>query len=172
MEAPAPPILVVMGVSSSGKSTVAARLASRLGVPFLEGDRLHSPENLEKMSSGTALTDLDREPWLDALAAWIRRNERSGRGGVVSCSALKRSYRARLRSAGRVWFLYLALTPELAARRIARRTGHFMPPGLLESQFEILEPLEPDEWGATVSAAGTVDEVMAAVDTVLPRGAD
>ncbi|MCC9306000.1 gluconokinase [Kitasatospora sp. RB6PN24] len=158
-----------MGVSSSGKSTVAGLLASRLGVPFLDGDDVHSPENLRKMSSGIPLTDLDRAPWLDALASWIGEHEQRGCGGVVACSALKRAYRDRLRSAGRIWFLQLELAPDLAARRISGRTGHFMPPALLASQFDALEPLEPDEWGATVSAAGTVGEVMAAVESLLPR---
>jgi gluconokinase len=169
MESLAPPsVVVVMGVSSSGKSTIGALLATRLGVPFLEGDDLHGPENRRKMSAGIALTDEDREPWLDSLEAWVRERDRSGRGGVVSCSALKRAYRNRLRGAGRVWFLHLELAPELAARRIAGRTGHFMPPSLLESQFDILEPLGPDEPGATVSAVGGVGEVMAAVVSALP----
>lgn len=155
-------VVVVMGVSASGKSTVGGRLAQRLGVPFLEGDDLHSAANRAKMASGHPLDDADRRPWLAALTEWIRAAAASGRGGVAACSALKRAYRDQFRSTGAdVWFLYLALDPALAAERIARRTGHFMPPELLGSQYATLDPLHADEPGATVDASGAPERVMA-----------
>ncbi|MEV7181682.1 gluconokinase [Kitasatospora sp. NPDC093679] len=172
MEAvPAPLVVVVMGVSSSGKSTLGSALAARLGVPFLEGDALHSPENVHKMAAGRPLTDEDREPWLAALADRIRQWADADRGGVVTCSALKRAYRDRLRRTGaRIWFLELDLAPEVAARRIAARTGHFMPPGLLDSQYATLEPLAADEPGTRVSAAGSAARTLAAATEALAHG--
>ncbi|WP_063748984.1 gluconokinase [Streptomyces sp. NRRL B-24484] len=168
--APAPPVIVVMGVSSSGKSTIGAALATRLGVPFLEGDDLHSPENRRTMAAGHPLTDRDREPWLAALTERIRQWADDGRGGVVACSALKRAYRDRFRATGApIRFLALDLDPELAARRSAARTGHFMPPGLIDSQYETLEPLAEDEPGATVDAAGSIAETLAAATAALAR---
>ncbi|MFF9408613.1 gluconokinase [Streptomyces anandii] len=157
-------IVVVMGVSASGKSTVGAHLAERLGVPFQEGDDLHPAANRAKMASGHPLDDADRAPWLAALADWIRATADRGRGGVLSCSALRRAYRDALRRSGAdVWFVYLALDRAVAARRIARRTGHFMPPALLDSQYAVLDPLEADEPGVTVDASGSAAEVEAAV---------
>jgi gluconokinase len=165
-----PVVVIVMGVSASGKSTVGRRLAERLGVPFLEGDDLHSPENRRKMASGHPLTDEDRGPWLDALADWIRRRGEGGQGGVVTCSALKRAYRDRFRNSGaEVWFLDLRLDRALATRRIAERTGHFMPLSLLASQFDALEPLQEDEPGAVVNAAGSIDAILAAAESALVR---
>ncbi|MFG3659825.1 gluconokinase [Streptomyces sp. NPDC047706] len=156
-------VVVVTGVSASGKSTVGVRLARRLGVPFLEGDDLHPEANRAKMASGHPLDDADRRPWLAALAAWIRSAAASGRGGVVTCSALKREYRDQFRRTGaHVWFLHLSVDRATAAERIARRKGHFMPPRLLDSQYEVLEPLEPDEPGATVEASGSPEDVLAA----------
>ncbi|GGJ27330.1 gluconokinase [Streptomyces brasiliensis] len=156
-------VVIVMGVSAAGKSTVGARLADWLGVPFLEGDDLHPAANRAKMASGRPLDDADREPWLEALIAWIRATAASGNGGVATCSALKREYRDRLRATGAdLCFVYLALDPEVAAERIAHRTKHFMPPRLLASQYGVLDPLEPEEPGVTVDASGSEEQVVAA----------
>ncbi|MFE1879975.1 gluconokinase [Streptomyces diastatochromogenes] len=152
-----------MGVSASGKSTVGARLAQRLGVPFLEGDDLHPASNRAKMASGHPLDEADRRPWLAALTEWIRTTASSAHGGVASCSALKRAYRDQFRRTGAdVWFVYLALDREVAAERIARRKGHFMPPELLDSQYDTLDPLHADEPGVTIDASGSPEQVMAA----------
>ncbi|MDX6744793.1 gluconokinase [Actinocorallia sp. A-T 12471] len=149
MHRPAP-LVVVMGVSGSGKTTVGVLLAEALGVPFAEGDAFHTPENIAKMTTGAALTDADRAPWLDILGHWLR--DHSGHGGVMSCSALKRAYRDRLRSfAPTASFLHLHGPRELLALRLQDRTSHFMPPSLLDSQLAVLEPLGPDEAGATLT---------------------
>src|SRR5882757_556306 len=137
-----PPVVVVMGVSGSGKSTVGGLLAERLSVPYAEADDFHPAANIAKMSAGHPLDDADRAPWLAAIAAWI--TERGDGGGVVSCSALRRRYRDRLREAAPgLFFLHLDGPPELIAARLAARTRHFMPSGLLDSQFEALERLAP-----------------------------
>ncbi|MFP8906466.1 gluconokinase [Streptomyces atacamensis] len=147
-----------MGVSGSGKTTVGTALAERLGVPYAEADDFHPPENVAKMASGVPLTDEDRAPWLDAIAAWLKAQE--GEGGVVTCSALKRVYRDRLRRAApEVFFLHLDGSPELIGERLSGRTGHFMPSALLRSQFETLEALDADEAGAVVPIDGTPQEV-------------
>ncbi|HZG02463.1 MAG TPA: gluconokinase [Streptomyces sp.] len=157
-----------MGVSGSGKTTVGTALAERLGVPYAEADDFHPPENVAKMASGVPLDDEDRRPWLDAIAAWLA--ERGGRGGVVTCSALRRRYRDRLRRAApEVFFLHLDGSPELIAERLAARRGHFMPPELLRSQFETLEPLEPGEKGAAVAIDGPVEEVVERARAAVPR---
>ncbi|MEU0678100.1 gluconokinase [Streptomyces sp. NPDC006172] len=149
----AAPVVVVMGVSGSGKSTVGRLLAQRLGLPFLEADDLHPAANRAKMAAGRPLDDVDRRPWLTALAAWVREATDSGRGGVMACSALKRDYRDLLRGAAAgVWFLHLALDRASAARRVSARVGHFMPSALEDSQYTDLEPLQPDEAGLTVDA--------------------
>ncbi|QCB98974.1 gluconokinase [Arthrobacter sp. PAMC25564] len=142
----APRVLVLMGVSGCGKTTVGALLARRYGWKFQEGDELHPQANVDKMRSGHPLDDADRWPWLQKVAAWIGTQLDSGSDGVITCSALKRSYRDVLnrRGAG-VVFVYLAGTPETIAARLAVRRGHFMPPGLLASQFEALEEPAPDE---------------------------
>ena len=152
------PSLVVMGVSGSGKSTVGAALAQRLGVPFVDADDLHPPANIAKMSAGRPLDDADRRPWLETIGEWLAAHRD---GGVVSCSALKRSYRDQLRHhvAG-VEFLHLAGTREVIARRQASRPGHFMPASLLESQFATLEPLEPDERGVVIDVDQGVDAIV------------
>ncbi|MEU1405461.1 gluconokinase [Streptomyces sp. NPDC005728] len=156
-------VVVVMGVSASGKSTVGARLAQQLGVPFLEGDDLHPAANRAKMASGHPLDDADRRPWLAALTEWIRTTASSGHGGVAACSMLKRAYRDRFRRTGAdVWFVYLALDREVAAERIARRKGHFMPPELLASQYDALDPLHADEPGVTIDASVSAEQVVAA----------
>ncbi|MFF9091216.1 gluconokinase [Streptomyces sp. NPDC014991] len=156
-------VVIVMGVSGSGKSTVGAGLANLLGVSFLEGDDLHSAANRAKMASGRPLDDSDRLPWLAALTEWIRTTVSSGHGGVVSCSALKRAYRDQFRRTGAdLWFVHLALDREVAAERMAHREGHFMSAELLDSQYGSLEPLHADEPGITVDASGSPEQVMAA----------
>ncbi|MFD3357418.1 gluconokinase [Streptomyces fradiae] len=158
----ASPLVVVTGVSGSGKSTVGRALAGRLGVPYEEGDDLHPPENIAKMEAGAPLTDRDRAPWLDRVAAWLGGRLQDGRGGVVACSALKRRYRDRLSAVSpRVFFVHLHGPVELIAGRMAARRGHFMPPALLRSQIAALEPLAPDERGAVVSIEGTPEETVA-----------
>jgi gluconokinase len=160
--------LVIMGVSGSGKSTVARMLANRLDWPMAEADEFHSPANIAKMEAGVALTDADREPWLVSLRDWINVHAASGQSTVATCSALKRSYRDLLRgSDSRVSFVHLAGTREVIAARLAGRTGHFMPPSLLDSQFDDLEALGSDEDGLTVDVRDTpeaiVDQVVAAL---------
>ncbi len=141
-----PVIAVVMGVSGSGKTTVASLLADTFGWAFQEGDKLHPPANVEKMSRGTPLTDADRLPWLRKIAEVIDGWRAQGQSGVVTCSALKRSYRDII--AGDrpdVRLIYLKGSPDLIRRRMAQRHGHFMPSSLLDSQFSILEEPSPDE---------------------------
>ena len=140
-------LYVIMGVSGSGKSLIGAQLARELGIEFVEGDDLHPPDNVKRMAAGIALTDDDRHAWLIAVAARLREAKRAGIGLIVSCSALKRSYRDLLRSVGAadVRFVYLAGSRALLAERMAERRGHFMPPALLESQLAILEEPSPDE---------------------------
>lgn len=152
--------VVVMGVSGCGKSGVGEALAAWLDRPFAEGDEFHPPENIAKMESGTPLTDDDRWPWLRSLADWIGEREAAGESSVVTCSALKRSYRDVLRKgAPGVVFVHLHGDFDLIAERQAARKGHFMPPSLLQSQFDTLEHLEDDEEGVLVDVAGTPTEV-------------
>lgn len=150
-------LYVTMGVCGSGKSLIGATLARELGVEFVEGDDLHPPENVRRMAAGIPLRDDDRHGWLLAIAARLREARRAGVGLVVSCSALKRSYRDLLRSVGDAdaRFVYLAGSRGLIADRMANRSGHFMPPSLLESQFSILEEPAPDEraWVCNISDA-------------------
>jgi gluconokinase len=157
-------VVVVMGVSGSGKTTVGRLLATRLGVPFAEADDFHPAENVATMSAGIPLSDEDRWPWLHAIAAWISAQS----GGVVSCSALKRRYRDVLRAASDgVWFLHLTGDPEVIASRIAARSGHFMPPALLDSQLADLEPLSADEPGSAVDISADPEEIVENVIQVL-----
>ncbi|MEV0412841.1 gluconokinase, GntK/IdnK-type [Streptomyces sp. NPDC050448] len=131
-------------------------------MPFLEGDDLHSAANIAKMAAGRSLDDTDRVPWLRTLTDRIRQSSRAGRRLVVACSALKRAYRDELRGAAPgVWCVYLALDRDTARARVSRRTGHFMPVRLVDSQFETLEPLEPDEPGATVDATADPEVTVA-----------
>ncbi|GAA4878024.1 gluconokinase, GntK/IdnK-type [Kitasatospora terrestris] len=153
-------VVIVTGVSASGKTTVGRLLADRLDVPFADADDLHPAANRAKMASGRPLDDADRRPWLAAVAAWIRTTAEQG-GGVIACSALRRDYRDRLRPPGaEVWFLHLSLDPAVALERITARHGHFMPPQLLDSQYRLLEPLRPDEPGATVDASGSAERTV------------
>src|SRR5690606_4434997 len=139
-------IIVVMGVSGSGKTVVGSALAEALGGRFVEGDRFHPPENISRMSAGLPLRDEDRWGWLDAIAVEIGEAERRGETLVVACSALKRVYRDRLRLASRrLRFVYLEIGREAAAARVEARKGHFMPASLADSQFAALEPPGPDE---------------------------
>ena len=142
-----PTALLVMGVSGSGKSTAGESLAVELGWPFRDADSFHPAANVAKMSAGIPLTDEDRWPWLAAIAAWIDERRATATPGIVSCSALKRSYR-RILLDGRpdVRLVYLQGDKPLIAGRMARRTGHFMPPALLDSQFATLEEPTADEW--------------------------
>jgi carbohydrate kinase (thermoresistant glucokinase family) len=133
-----------MGVAGSGKSTVGGLVAGRLGWDIGEGDDLHPAENVAKMASGHPLTDDDRWPWLARVAAWIDQHIAAGRPGVITCSALKHSYRDVLRRPS-VTFVWLDGPRELLAARLASRHGHFMPPTLLDSQFATLEPPREDE---------------------------
>jgi gluconokinase len=154
--------VVVMGVSGSGKTTVAHCMDDVLGWPFAEGDDFHPPANVEKMSSGTPLTDEDRGPWLEAVARWIGEQEAAGRSAIVTCSALKRAYREVLhRDNPSVWFVHVSSSRDALQHRLADRSGHYMPASLLASQLETLEPLEADEPGLTISGEGSPDEVAA-----------
>lgn len=135
-----------MGVSGCGKSTVAALLAGRLGWPFEEGDALHPRSNIDKMAAGHSLTDDDRWPWLEKVAGWVEQRLDAGENGLITCSALKRSYRDVInrRGSGAV-FVYLAGSRSTIAARLAARHGHFMPTSLLDSQFAALEEPTSDE---------------------------
>ncbi|MEA5365680.1 gluconokinase [Amycolatopsis sp., V23-08] len=158
-------VIVVMGVSGSGKTTVGTELADALGVEYAEADTFHPQANIDKMTAGIALTDADRAPWLEAIAGWIRAHQESG--GVVTSSALKRRYRDVLRTGGKVWFAHLHGDREVLAERMKTRKGHFMPVSLLDSQLADLEPLEPDEPGAIFDIRETPDEITEAALTAV-----
>lgn len=162
--------IVVMGVSGSGKTTVGRGLAQRLGWVYAEGDDFHPAENVEKMRNGVALTDEDRLPWLERLRDWVTDQRAAGAEVVVTCSALRRSYRELL-SDGRpwMWFCHLSLPEEVLAARLAERRGHYMPASLLQSQLDSLEPLAPDEPGAGIDGTGSPDQVIARVLEALGR---
>ena len=160
-DATTPCALVVMGVSGSGKSTIAERLAARLGWRCEDGDKYHPPANVAKMSAGHPLTDEDRWPWLQAIADEIDRTCKQGERAVVACSALKRAYRDVLvHGRSDVRIVFLNGTQELIAGRLAARKGHFMPPGLLTSQFKTLEPPQPTERPITVSIDAPVEAIV------------
>ncbi|GAA3541334.1 gluconokinase [Amycolatopsis ultiminotia] len=156
-------VIVVMGVSGSGKTTVGTAVAARLGVDYAEADTFHPPANIAKMTAGHPLTDEDRAPWLAAIAKWIGEHRESG--GVVSSSALKRSYRDVLAGGGDVWFLHLHGDRGLLAERMKHRSGHFMPVSLLDSQLADLEPLQRDEPGRTFDLAKSPAELVDAALT-------
>ena len=144
--------VVVMGVSGAGKSTIARGLAEQLGWDFAEGDDLHPAANVAKMAAGHPLTDAEREPWLAAVASWIDGEIEAGRRGVITCSALKRSYRDVLRRP-QVLFVYLSVPRAELERRLRSRTGHYLPASLLGSQLEALEPPGEDEAALTIAAS-------------------
>jgi gluconokinase len=145
--------IVLMGVAGAGKSTVLAALHARLRWPTLEGDSLHPPENVAKMAAGIPLTDADRRPWLDAISGWIGEHERDRASSIVTCSALRRAYRERLRRGHpSIWFVHLVAAPDVLERRIETRVGHYMPASMLASQLETLEPLARGEPGSTFDA--------------------
>lgn len=164
--------LVVMGVSGSGKSTVARRLADRLGWPFAEADDFHPPANVAKMSRGVPLEDADRMPWLADIARWVDEHERRGVPTVVACSALRRAYRDVLRDgAPDVRFVHLHGPAEVIERRMTKRSGHFMKPEMLRSQLATLEELQPDEDGMTVDLARSPEEIVERILTATGQSA-
>jgi gluconokinase len=167
----APRAIVVMGVSGSGKSTLGRVLAEMLHVPFLEGDDYHPPSNRQKMSAGLALDDNDRWPWLDALGAATRVAARESSLAIASCSALKRSYRERLRQASGVELCFVWLDAERAVleARMKERAGHFMPSSLLDSQLATLEPPDASESMLRLQAATPLSELIVAVNAALQR---
>ena len=157
-------LYVVMGVSGSGKSVIGVALADALGVDFVEGDEYHSPQNVKRMSSGIPLTDEDRAHWLYLLAARIRKAKNAGIGLVMTCSALKRSYRDILRAeANELRFVFLKGERALIAERIAGRRGHFMPPSLLDSQLATLEEPSPDEQAWVCDIQQSPQDIVAAL---------
>jgi gluconokinase len=157
------PNIVVMGASGCGKSALGQVLATRFGWPFIEGDDLHPPRNLAKMRAGVALTDDDRWPWLDAIGTQL--SEASG-GAVASCSALRKTYRDRLRAAAArpILFVWLHAARELLKHRLIERKGHFMPALLLDSQLATLEPPGDDEWCVGLSASTDLEQLVLQVE--------
>ena len=156
-----PSVIVVMGVTSSGKTSLGERLAARLGWPFRDADSFHPPENVAKMSGGTPLTDEDRKPWLAAIAAWIDDLRARGEHGIVTCSALKRAYRQVIvGDRPDVTLVYLKGSRELIGRRMATRQHHFMPPALLDTQFATLEPPIADARTLVIDVGPTPDEII------------
>jgi carbohydrate kinase (thermoresistant glucokinase family) len=157
-----PVVLVLMGVSGCGKTTVAEIIVQRLRWPFEEGDALHPPENVAKMHAGHPLDDADRAPWLARVADWVDTRLDAGESGVITCSALKRKYRELIDRRGReIEFVYLHGSRELIASRLAGRQGHFMPSSLLDTQFATLEEPGPDEPAIRVEI-GDAPEAIAA----------
>jgi gluconokinase len=168
---PAPCALIVMGVSGSGKSAIAAALADRLGWTYEDADRFHPPSNVAKMSAGDPLTDEDRWPWLRAIADEIDRVAAAGGHAVIACSALKRSYRNVLvHGRADVRVVYLDGSQALIAARLAARKNHFMPAGLLDSQFATLEPPAPDENAIAVSIDAPIEAIVRDVAGKLGTG--
>ena len=169
------PVLVIMGVSGCGKSTVAGILAGQLEWDLAEGDDLHPAANVAKMASGTPLTDEDRWPWLDLVAGWITKHTDAGAPGVITCSALKRSYRDKL-AGPNVVFVHLAGTKDVIGQRLNARMDHYMPATLLDSQIATLEPPQPDEKALSILAgrppAAEAAEIIHRLALVPEGGAD
>jgi len=162
------PAIVVMGVTGCGKTEVGRALAERLGARFIEGDGLHPPENIAKMSAGIPLTDSDRAGWLDRIAAQMAAARAAGEPAVAACSALKRRYRDRLRAPNPgLRFIYLDIDREIAHLRVAARKGHFMPASLVDSQFADLEPPAADEGALALDASYSVGELVSAAYVLL-----
>lgn len=159
-----PTAVIVMGVSGAGKSSVGERLAAKLGCDFVEGDRLHPASNVEKMAKGIPLTDDDRWPWLDLVGRELATSIEKGASLVLSCSALKRIYRDRLRKAtgGQLRFVFLKGTPALLEIRMGERTGHFMPLALLQTQLATLETPEGEEGVVTVDIDADLEQIVEA----------
>ena len=163
--------LVIMGVSGSGKSTVGELLAQRLGWEMVEGDRLHPPANVEKMRQGIPLDDADREPWLDKIGEELKAWAAAGRSGLLTCSALKRAYRARILAARPdARFVYLKGSADLIGRRVGARHHEYMPASLLESQFETLEEPMPGEPVLVVDAGDPPDTEVRKIIAALGLG--
>ena len=156
-----PPLAIVMGVCGAGKTVVGQALAARLTVPFIDGDDLHPQANIDKMAAGIPLTDEDRWPWLRKIGEWIDEHEGEGKSAVITCSALKRTYRDLLRE-GRpgVMFCHVDVSREELERRLAERKGHYMPASLLQSQLDTLEELSEDEPGVIVESTGGQEAVL------------
>jgi gluconokinase len=168
-----PSVLILMGVSGSGKSTIAAQLAERLHWTYEDGDRFHPKSNVDKMSAGHPLSDEDRRPWLQAIADEIDRIGAAGEHAVITCSALKHAYRDILvHGRSDVRIVYLNGTPELIAGRLAKRKDHFMPPSLLESQFKTLEPPMPAEHPISVSIDASVEAIVEHIVRRMQLGRD
>ena len=164
-----PMVLVIMGVSGSGKTTVGKLLAERLGWQYQEGDALHPPENVAKMSAGTPLSDADRGPWLRRIADHIDAWRSAGETGVITCSALKRAYRdIIIGDRPDVGLAHLRGSRELIGRRMAARKGHFMPTALLDNQFATLQEPSPEERAITVDVGGTPAEIVDEILRQLP----
>lgn len=171
--APDPDVVIVMGVSGSGKTTVAKGISTIMGWEFAEGDAFHSEANVEKMRGGHALTDDDRWPWLTAIGDWISAKELAGESAVVTCSALRRSYRDLLRrDRPHVRFLHVEAPSAVIQDRMEHRPGHYMPPSLLPSQLATLEPLGRDEPGVSIVNEGTAAAVLDRALTALGLGKD
>jgi gluconokinase len=159
---PATTSIVVMGVSGSGKTSAAEELTRQLGWEYIEGDDLHPEANVAKMASGIPLDDEDRWPWLQRIAEVIGEHEAAGTSVIVTCSALKRSYRDLLREGHpSVWFAHVQASPEVLAGRLANRQGHYMPPSLLDSQLATLEPLGDGEPGDVIAGDGPLQQTVA-----------
>jgi gluconokinase len=159
---PATTSIVVMGVSGSGKTSAAQELTRQLGWEYIEGDDLHPQANVAKMASGIPLDDEDRWPWLQRIAEVIGEREAAGTSVIVTCSALKRSYRDLLREGHpSVWFAHVQVSPKVLADRLAHRTGHYMPPSLLDSQLATLEPLGDGEPGDVIAGDGPLPQTVA-----------